>query len=176
MKNRAFAFLATLVVVACGSLQPAPVPSPVVSTMPAVQGDTITKSGMRLIEVTTGMGAQVQRNKCVYAHYTGWLAGNGKQVDSSRDTLPNGQPGRPIGFALGIRQVIAGWDVGFEGMNIGGKRRLLIPWHMAYGSRGSPPVIPGRADLIFDVEVVGTGPATLARPDSPTALRCARWQ
>ena len=146
-----------------------------VSTLPAVQGDTITKSGMRLIEVATGIGAQVQRNKCVYAHYTGWLAENGKQFDNSRDTLPNGQPGRPIGFALGIRQVIAGWDIGFDGMNVGGKRRLFIPWHMAYGSRGSPPVIPGRADLVFDVEVVGTGPATLTRPDAPTALRCAPW-
>ena len=176
MRNRALALLVLPGLVACGSTQPAAAPAPIVSTIPAVRGDTIAKSGLRLIEVATGIGAPVQRNKCVYAHYTGWLAANGKQFDNSRDTLPNGQPGRPIGFALGIRQVIAGWDVGFEGMNVGGKRRLFIPWHMAYGSRGSPPVIPGRADLVFDVEVVGTGPATLTRPDSPTALKCAPWQ
>ncbi len=159
---------------ACGAPRASVSPAPA-TPIPSVQGDTIAKSGMKLIEITTGIGAQVQRSKCVYAHYTGWLAANGKQFDSSRDSLPDGQSGRPLGFALGIRQVIAGWDIGFDGMNVGGKRRLIIPWHMAYGSSGRPPAIPARADLIFDVEVVGIGPATLTRPDSPTALKCAPW-
>ena len=160
---------------ACASRPAAAPPAPATAPMPSVQGDTIAKSGMKLIEIASGTGAPVQRNKCVYTHYTGWLAASGRQFDSSRDSMPDGQPGRPLGFALGIRQVIAGWDVGFDGMNVGGRRRLFIPWHMAYGSRGAPPAIPARADLIFDVEVVGIGPATLTRPDAPTALKCAPW-
>lgn len=140
--------------------------------MPAIQGDTLERRGVRYIEIETGTGAPVQRNQCVYAHYTGWLAANGKEFDTSRDTLRNGYPKPPFAFALGIRQVIAGWDYGFEGMNVGGKRRLLVPWHLGYGSPGSPPDIPGRADLVFDVEVVGVAPASLGRPGSQTALRC----
>ena len=160
--------------VACSSA-PKPVDTtPIVSTMPSLSGDTIVKSGMKFIEVEAGTGAQVQRSRCVYAHYTGWLAANGKQFDSSRDTTKGGQPRRPIGFALGNRQVIAGWDYGFEGMQVGGKRRFIIPWHLAYGTRGAPPAIPPRSDLIFDVEVVGTGPASRTRPDDP--LQCAPWR
>jgi peptidylprolyl isomerase len=170
--NRAVILSLSFAVVGCGSPKPPATPTPIVSTMPSLQGDTIVKSGMKFIEVTAGTGAQVQRSRCVYAHYTGWLAANGKQFDTSRDTMPDGRFKPPIGFALGIRQVIAGWDIGFDGMQVGGKRRLFIPWHLAYGARGSPPVIPGRADLIFDVEVVGTGPARLTRPDAASALSC----
>lgn len=165
-----------LAAAACGSPPPPAVPTPVVSTMPSLQGDTIAKSGMKFIEVSAGTGAQVRRNGCVYAHYTGWLASNGRQFDTSRDTTPGGYPKPPIGFALGIRQVIAGWDIGFEGMQVGGKRRLLVPWHLAYGARGAPPVIPSRADLIFDVEVVGTGTASLTRPDAASSLSCPPWR
>ncbi len=168
--------MGAVICAACSSQKPAAAPMPATAPIPPLQGDTIAKSGMKLIEVATGIGAQVQRNKCVYAHYTGWLAESGKQFDTSRDTTPSGHLKPPIGFALGIRQVIAGWDAGFDGMHVGGKRRLLIPWHMAYGSRGRPPAIPGRADLIFDVEVIAIGPATLTRPDAPTALTCAPWR
>ena len=170
--NRAFILLMPLAVVACGSPQPSGTPTPIVSTIPSLQGDTIVTGGMKFIEITAGTGARVQRNRCVYAHYTGWLAANGKEIDNSRDTTSGGRTKPPIGFALGVRQVIAGWDIGFEGMQVGGKRRLFIPWRLAYGARGAPPVIPGRADLIFDVEVVGTAPAQLTRPDAASALRC----
>lgn len=140
--------------------------------MPAVRGDTLERGGVKYIDIETGSGAPVQRNRCVYAHYTGWLAANGKQFDTSRDTLKDGSSRPPIGFALGIRQVIAGWDHGFEGMSVGGRRRLIVPWHLGYGSRGAPPAIPGRADLIFDVEVVGVAAASLTRPNEPSALQC----
>ena len=161
---------------ACGAPKTVVPPVPVVSTMPSLQGDTIARSGMRFIEVSMGTGAQVQRNRCVYAHYTGWLAANGRQFDTSRDTTAQGYNKPPIGFALGIRQVIAGWDIGFEGMQVGGKRRLIIPWHLAYGSRGRPPAIPPRADLVFDVEVIDVGPAHLTRPDAATSLSCPAWR
>src|SRR5690349_10589841 len=146
MMSRVMMLISAAACAACAS-PPRPVessPLPASAPIPSVQGDTIAKSGMKIIEIASGTGAPVQRNKCVYTHYTGWLAANGRKFDSSRDSLPDGQPGRPLGFALGIRQVIAGWDVGFDGMNVGGKRRLIVPRHMAYGARGKPPEIPAR--------------------------------
>jgi FKBP-type peptidyl-prolyl cis-trans isomerase len=104
----------------------------------------------------------------VYAHYTGWLA-SGRKFDSSRDTAPDGRPGVPIGFELGARRVIAGWDIGFEGMHVGGQRRLFIPPALGYGARGAGGVIPPNADLIFDVELV-------AMRDQRANRTCAPWR
>ena len=73
--------------------------------------------------------------KCLFAHYTGWLT-DGKKFDSSRDTTTSGKPRDPISFPQGSRRVIAGWDVGFEGMRVGGQRRLFIPYQLAYGEAG----------------------------------------
>ena len=123
-------------------------------------------------------------------HYTGWLAADGRKFDSSHDHPaapvidstgkpvmgPDGKPkqeaGQPIRFIQGMGRVIPGWDQGFEGMKIGGKRRIFIPWQLAYGARGRPtndpknPGIPPKADLIFDVELVDVTemPAMPARP------------
>lgn len=118
---------------------------------------------------------------CVYAHYTGWLA-DGKKFDSSRDTMPNGQPRTPIAFPQGGRRVIAGWDAGFEGMRVGGQRRLIIPYQLAYGELGRPPVIPAKARLIFDVElmaVADTLPSAAAASlpaGAPPGPQCAPWR
>lgn len=119
------------------------------------------------------MGAPVQPRQCIYAHYTGWLT-DGKKFDSSRDTMANGQPRTPLSFAQGARRVIPGWDAGFEGMRVGAQRRLLIPYQLAYGELGRPPVIPPKAELIFDVEVMAVSD-TLAGsvPNSPA--RCPTW-
>jgi len=72
----------------------------------------------------------------------------GQAVDSSRDA------GRPFTFALGAGQVIAGWDQGVRGMKVGGQRRLVIPHSLAYGESGAGGVIPPRASLVFDVELL----------------------
>merc|ERR1712107_604627 len=88
------------------------------------------------------MGATKGKN--VHVKYAGRLAKNGKKFDSG--TIP---------FKLGARQVIAGWDIGVEGMAVGEKRKLFIPAQMGYGARGAPPDIPRNADLIFDVELCG---------------------
>ena len=101
---------------------------------------------LRYIDVAEGSGAPAAAGQEYTVHYTGWLR-DGTKFDSSRDR------NEPIQFVQGRRQVIAGWDVGFEGMKTGGKRRLIIPYQFAYGERGSGS-IPPKAELIFDVELM----------------------
>jgi peptidylprolyl isomerase len=114
--------------------------------------------------VADGTGALAAPRKCLYAHYTGWLT-DGTKFDSSRDTMPNGAPRDPIAFPQGARRVIPGWDAGFEGMRVGGRRRFFIPYQLAYGELGRPPRIPPRATLIFDVELMAVAD-TLLRTDT----------
>jgi FKBP-type peptidyl-prolyl cis-trans isomerase FkpA len=107
---------------------------------------TITK-GLEYEELKVGTGAEATSGKTVSVHYTGWLT-NGTKFDSSVDR------GQPFTFPLGGGQVIQGWDQGFAGMKIGGKRKLYIDPEMGYGTRGAPPVIPPNSKLIFEVELL----------------------
>ena len=151
------------------------------AAIPPVAGEPRTAFALRAIDVAPGTGAEAAPRKCLFAHYTGWLT-DGTKFDSSRDTMPNGQPRTPIAFPQGARRVIAGWDLGFEGMKVGGRRRLFIPYQLAYGEAGRPPVIPARSELIFDVELMAVAD-TLPRPaDAPppatpaqAAPRCPTW-
>lgn len=149
------------------------------AAIPVVRGKPAVAFALRQIEVKTGTGAVVRPRACLYAHYTGWLL-DGTKFDSSRDTMPNGKPRTPISFPQGSRRVIAGWDLGFDGMRVGGQRRLFIPYQLAYGEAGRPPVIPAKAELIFDVElmaVADTLPRTEPVPRGPTAPPplCPAW-
>jgi FKBP-type peptidyl-prolyl cis-trans isomerase len=108
---------------------------------------TKTPSGLRYLEVAKGQGAEATAGKKVSVHYTGWLP-NGEKFDSSRDR------DQPFGFALGAGQVIAGWDEGVAGMKVGGRRKLVIPPDLGYGTAGAPPDIPPGATLVFDVELL----------------------
>ena len=115
--------------------------------IPDVTGTAVEAFTFRYIDVAEGTGEPAAAGRKNRVHYTGWLK-DGTKFDSSRDRND------PIEFVQGRRQVIAGWEAGFTGMKTGGKRRIFIPYQMAYGEAGSPPVIPPKADLIFDVELL----------------------
>jgi FKBP-type peptidyl-prolyl cis-trans isomerase len=104
---------------------------------------------LKIEDLAVGTGAVAEAGRQVTVHYTGTLAENGRKFDSSHDR------GKPFSFQLGAGDVIKGWDQGVAGMKVGGKRRLTIPHHLAYGRRGFADVIPPRAALIFEVELLG---------------------
>lgn len=146
---------------------------------PSVSGALRTLHALQYVDVRVGTGDSLQSRQCVYAHYTGWLP-DGTKFDSSRDSTRAGEPREPISFPQGMRRVIPGWDYGFEGMRVGGQRRLVIPFPLAYGEAGRPPVIPERATLVFDVELMAVRD-TLARgaeeamfPGAPP--QCQAWR
>ncbi len=107
-----------------------------------------TASGLTYYEVNRSTSTnRAVAGKTVKVHYSGYLA-DGKMFDSSVER------GEPIEFPLGQGQVIPGWEEGIALMNVGDKLRLVIPYNLAYGESGRPPVIPAKADLTFDVELV----------------------
>ena len=145
--------------------------------VPVAHGIVKTAFSLRYQDVHIGTGAVAEPNKVYKVHYTGWLAADGRKFDSSYDhkTPVMGKDGKPemgadgkpkmseaqpISFPQGFGRVIPGFDQGFDGMKVGGKRRLFIPWQLAYGAHGRPgpsaenPGIPPKADLIFDIELV----------------------
>jgi FKBP-type peptidyl-prolyl cis-trans isomerase len=103
--------------------------------------------GLYYRDLVVGDGLQARAGSTVSTQYTGWLA-NGRKFDSSRDR------GEPFEFELGAGHVIPGWDEGLAGMRVGGRRQLVIPATLAYGSTGAGDVIPPNAVLVFDVELV----------------------
>lgn len=112
-----------------------------------VTGDwVVLESGLRYFELKEGEGPQPPSNTAmVKVHYTGWTV-DGKKFDSSVDR------GEPAVFPL--NGVIAGWTEGVGSMKVGGRRKLIIPYKLAYGEYGRPGAIPQRATLIFDVELI----------------------
>lgn len=140
--------LSGLMLMACGKGAEAPATtetSQVLATQPAALVSQ---------QLLAGDGDMAVVGQTVTVHYTGWLFdenaenNQGKKFDSSVDR------GRPFSFPLGQGRVISGWDQGVAGMQIGEKRRLIIPPHLGYGARGAGNVIPGGATLVFDVELL----------------------
>lgn len=111
-----------------------------------------TASGLEYEDTVVGTGASPKAGQTCVMNYTGWLWENGqkgKMFDSSAGR-------KPFEFPIGKGSVIKGWDEGVATMKVGGKRTLLIPPDLAYGSRGAGGgLIPPNATLIFDVELIG---------------------
>jgi FKBP-type peptidyl-prolyl cis-trans isomerase FkpA len=127
--------------------EPAPNKAPVAATNAV--------NSLEVTDLAHGAGAAVASGQFAIVQYTGWLYEpsapdhKGKEFDSSLKS------GTPFRFQLGAGQVIKGWDQGVAGMQIGGKRRLVIPADLAYGDNGAGDVIPPGATLVFDVDLVG---------------------
>ena len=132
--------IATLALVSCGGAE-APLTSP-------------PPSAFSFTDLAEGTGPAARRGATLTVHYSGWLydasrpESKGKQFDSSVGM-------EPFTFRLGAGDVIRGWDQGFEGMKVRGKRRLIIPPDLGYGSMGTPDgSIPGNSGLVFDMELL----------------------
>jgi FKBP-type peptidyl-prolyl cis-trans isomerase len=132
---------------------PANASAPAPAEAPAPTGTEAM--ALQKIDLAPGTGPEIKSGQTALVHYTGWLydAGTpenkGSKFDSSVDR------NEPFEFPVGGGMVIKGWDQGVVGMKVGGKRRLVIPPDMGYGSRGAGGgLIPPGATLVFDVELV----------------------
>ncbi len=142
----------------------APIGNPADSppNVPKITGTPKSLYALRYVDTLIGTGPLAEPQKFYTVRYTGWLT-NGTRFDSSDD-----HPGKePITFPYGAHRVIPGWDTGFQNMHVGGKRRLYIPYQLAYGDAGRPPVIPPKSDLIFDIELVSMSDTPPPDPNAP---------
>ncbi len=157
---------------------------PLPTGIPPVHGVVRTAFSLRYEDYKTGTGAEAEPGKLVKVLYTVWIASDGRLLDSTdqhREELKDadgkpvldadgkpklGEP-QPFAFVLGMTHLIPGFAEGFDGLRVGGKRRLFIPWQLAYGANGKPgpdpahPGVPPKADLIFDIELLDVADAPM---------------
>jgi FKBP-type peptidyl-prolyl cis-trans isomerase FkpA len=131
-----FLLTALVVVAGCGKNPVDPGPTPEVVA----------------VELRVGTGLTATVGRIVTVHYTGWLF-DAARPESKGTQFETSVGASPYAFVLGYGQVIPGWDIGVNGMRVGGLRRLTIPPELAYGAQGAGP-IPPNATLIFEVELV----------------------
>jgi FKBP-type peptidyl-prolyl cis-trans isomerase len=117
----------------------------------AQQGIVFTESGLRYQELEIGSGEPAASGKVAVIHFTAWLDDSGAKGAQYFDTREHGEP---VAFKLGTDNVMPGWNIGVEGMRVGGKRLLMIPAKLGYGAKGVGELVPPHADLIFEVELV----------------------
>jgi peptidylprolyl isomerase len=128
---------------------PAP-PKP--APRPAAPKEVTLSSGLRMIDSQAGAGEAAKSGDTVQVHYTGWLYENGKRGSKFDSSLDRGQP---FQMTIGVTSVIKGWTEGLVGMKPGGKRELIIPPDLAYGTRGAGGgLIPPDATLDFEIELL----------------------
>lgn len=107
--------------------------------------------GLTYVELECGDGAEAATGDAVTVHYTGTLADDGTEFDSSVG-------GEPFTFTIGNGFVIQGWELGVPGMREGGKRELRIAPELGYGEAGYADVIPPNAPLVFEIELLEVAP------------------
>ena len=118
---------------------------------PAVEiPDSRPPADLQVEDLVVGEGPEARPGQDVSVHYVGVAWSDGSEFDSSWER------NEPFEFGLGRGQVIKGWDQGVAGMKVGGRRRLTIPPHLGYGSRGAGGVIKGNETLVFVVDLLGT--------------------
>lgn len=102
---------------------------------------------LKIEDLVVGTGKECAKGALILAHYTGWLE-NGTEFDSSH------RRGQPFECVIGVRRVIQGWDQGMMGMRVGGKRKLFVPAHLAYGERQVGAHITPNSNLVFEIELL----------------------
>ena len=117
----------------------------------AQKGFVVTASGLKYKDLETGTGETAETGKIAVIHFVAWLDDNGKK---GKQFFNSRVEEKPVAFKIGADIVIPGWNIGVAGMKVGGKRRLMIPAALGYGSKGAGEVVPPNADLIFDVELI----------------------
>jgi FKBP-type peptidyl-prolyl cis-trans isomerase len=151
MSKRGYIYLAIAVAIivptATAIIIATTVPAPIAADETDKEGTVTTKSGLKYKELRVGNGAEAKAGNTVSVHYTGTFT-DGKKFDSSLDRK------EPFPFKLGAGMVIKGWDEGVAGMKVGGKRKLMVPYKLAYGERGFGDTIPPKTDLVFEVELL----------------------
>lgn len=110
--------------------------------------DGTPPSDLVIDDITIGDGPEATNGCRPVMHYVGVAWSNGREFDASWDR------GQPFSFRLGAGEVIGGWEQGVAGMRVGGRRRLTIPPHLGYGSRGAGGVIAGGETLVFVVDLL----------------------
>ena len=179
--------------------------------VPPGRGPVHTAFALRYLDIKIGAGAEAEPNKFCQIYYTGWLGANGRPDDGREIDSTSDHPGPqlldkdgkvvrddngevklsdplPMSFVQGSRSTMAGFDKGFAGMRVGGKRRVFIPWQLGYGLLAHAPidpvrsVIPAQSDLIYDIELVSVSdtPTPPSRPGNSaqpaTSLRAKSKQ
>ncbi len=122
-----------------------------ISVSLAKEGFKVTESGLMYKDLEVGTGDTAELGKIAVIHFSAWIDDNstkGEVFFNSRDG------GKPISFKVGTERVIKGWNIGVAGMEVGGKRRLMVPANLGYGASGADDVIPPNADLIYDIELI----------------------
>lgn len=106
-------------------------------------------------DLVVGTGTQAAKGAHITVNYTGWIY-DASKPDNKGPQFDSSIGREPFTFTLGGGEVIRGWDQGFDGMRIGGKRRLIIPPDLGYGAQGTPGgPIPPNAGLVFEMELLG---------------------